>query len=89
MDGMQEAMATVWVVSMLWSIGIFVLDIVLAIFVYRDAEKLAYPALEIPAILWALATLFGSIFGVLGYWIMNRSSLRLDREAEPAKAASG
>lgn len=53
----------------------FVLGIVLAYYVYRDAEKIADPPLKIPPIIWALFVFSSMGIGLIAYWLINKSNL--------------
>lgn len=53
----------------------FVLGIVFAYYVYKDASKIADPPLKIPPIIWALFVFSSIGIGLIAYWLINKSNL--------------
>ena len=56
-----------------------VLNILFAISVYTDVERLAredkHRPVLVPGYVWAMATLIGGVFVAIGYWVVHRSSI--------------
>ncbi len=63
-----------------WALAV-VVTIVLAVLVYRDADKHRRNVMGITPPLWLLIVLFTSFLGVVGYWLMNHSSLASGEKA--------
>jgi len=69
----------------------FVVAVVLAVLVYRDAANRRRDVLGIVPALWFLVVLFTSFFGVVGYWLMTHSTLATGErkpQAEPEQSNS-
>jgi H+/Cl- antiporter ClcA len=67
----------------------FVVAVVLAVLVYRDAANRRRDVLGIAPLLWFLVVLFTSFLGVVGYWLMTHSTLAMtEKKAEPEQSNS-
>ena len=61
----------------------FVVAVVLAVLVYRDAASRKRDVLGIVPALWFLIVLFISFLGLVGYWLMTHSTLaRIEEKPE-------
>ena len=84
-------MALPGLVGVIAAILAFIVTVVLAVLVYRDAANRRRDVLGIVPALWFLIVLFTSFLGVVGYWLMTHSTLAtVERkpEAEPEQSNS-
>ena len=82
-------MALPGLVGVMAAILAFIVTVVLAVLVYRDAANRRRDVLGIVPALWFLVVLFTSFLGVVGYWLMTHSTLAAGEtkpEAEPEQS---
>ncbi len=71
----QEAMQAVFILGLLWSFLVFVINLILAAIIAGDARQLKNAKPAIPPVLWFFIVMITSLLGVVVYWGMNHSTL--------------
>ena len=68
-----------------WWILYYGIGVVVGIFVYRDAKTRPTLAMNIRPFWWGAITVFEPPFGLLVYWVLNHSNLRMKQDTQETK----